>query len=54
MVHHALTDPGLLLGDAAAQRGHDAAGFVPGNHPGLPLDAPGHGGGRLGRRAIVV
>jgi len=54
VVHHALADPGLLLGDARAHRRDDAAGLVAGDHPGLPLDAPGHGPGRLGRRAIVV
>jgi hypothetical protein len=54
VVHHALADPGLLLGDTGAHRRDDAAGLVAGDHTGLPLDAAGHGPGRLRRGAIVV
>src|SRR5207249_3617650 len=54
VVHHALADPGLPLGDPGAHRCDDAAGLVAGDHAGLPLDAAGHGPGRLGRGAIVV
>src|SRR5262245_56669857 len=54
VIHHALADTRFLLGDAGTHRRHDAAWLVPGDHSGLPLDAPGHGAGRLGGRAIVV
>src|SRR6185312_14087658 len=54
VVHHALADARLLLGDPGAYRGHDAAGLVAGDHAGLPLDAAGHGSARIGRSAIVV
>src|SRR5262249_269878 len=54
VVHHALAEPGLLLADARAHRRDDAAGLVPGDHPGLPLDAARHCPTRLSRRAINV
>jgi hypothetical protein len=54
VIHHALADAGLLLGDAGAHRRDDPARLVAGDHSGLPLDASGHRLGRLGRRAIVV
>jgi hypothetical protein len=54
VVHDALTDPGFLLADAGAHRGDHAAGLVTGDHPGLSLDAPGHGAGRVGGSAVVV
>ena len=54
VVHHALADPGLLLADARAHRRDDAAGLVPGDHAGLPLDAARHCPVRLSGRAISV
>src|SRR5687768_3568487 len=54
MVHHALADPGLLVGDTGAHRGDDATGLVASNHAGLSLDAARHRPGRMGGGAIVV
>jgi hypothetical protein len=54
VVHHALADLGLLVGDAGAHRGDDATGLMASDHTRLPSDAAGHGPGRLGVGAIVV
>src|SRR5215831_11866320 len=54
VVHHALADPRLLLADASAHRRDDAAGLVPGDHPGLPLDTTRNCLTLLSRRAIGV
>src|SRR5262249_30241856 len=54
MVHHALPDARLLLGNARAERDHHAAGLVPGDH-GLRAARKARGGvARLEARAIHV
>src|SRR4029453_11565323 len=54
VIHHALTDSGLLVADTGTDLGHDAAGLVAGDHAGLALDTAGHGAGRMRRGTIVV
>jgi len=54
VVHHALADPGFLVGDGGAHCRDDAAGLVTGNHAGRPLDATRDDSTRIGRGAVVV
>jgi hypothetical protein len=54
VVHHALADPGLLVGDGGAHCRDDAAGLVTGDHAGRPLDTTRDDSARIGRGAVVV
>ena len=54
VVHHALVDPGFLVGDGGAHCRDDAAGLVTGDHAGRPLDATRDDSTRIGRGAVVV
>src|SRR5262245_23542228 len=54
VVHEPPADPGRLLADAGAPRGHDAARLVPDDHARLALDAAGHRPRRPRGGAVVV
>src|SRR5262249_16784747 len=54
VVHHALADPGFLVGDSGAHCRDDAAGLVTRDHAGRPLDATRDDATRIGWGAVVV
>jgi hypothetical protein len=54
VIHDALPDARLLLRDARADGGHDAAGLVPRDDARLTSDTARHDPRRLCRRAVIV